>query len=178
MNDGAADSVEWSVTGDDLVELDEETLDDTTLSLTAGEAAGKVTLTAQVESDGVICMASFEFSIVGIEFLDAQEEEATFLNIGHWGEDVGGNQLSGYDPVTNQVINGPNVDTFIDTDPDRFYVKVTDFAANADRDAIDTMTVTIATTGPHADDATEITLTETGKRSNQSARATTACTSR
>ncbi len=117
-----------------------------------------------------IAADAVRFTAVEVGILDADMHPAHVLRIGHWGEDAGAG-LSGYDG--NNVINGPLAPppppppppppgTFIERDPDRFHVRVADPRANANPAIVETVPVMISTLGSPDDDATEITLEETG----------------
>lgn len=97
----------------------------------------------------------------GDHMIDGSDSVATHLNVGHWGEDDGGG-LDGYD-AANAIINNGPPNNFVDKDPRRFYLRVTDETANT-TGGQDTVTALIHTTlanGDPDDDPTQITLTET-----------------
>lgn len=79
--------------------------DGASLSLTAGaDPGGPIIIMAVIENGGQMCVADFELNIVGIEILDSDMQPAAFLDIGHWGDDAGADELTGYD-VNDQLIN-------------------------------------------------------------------------
>jgi len=159
---GGIDSVEWAAPVGAEVEVDPDSTTTSTLSLTAGPDPSAVTLAATVTtSDNDTCMADHNFVIGQVEFLDASMASADFLDIGHWGADVGNVELSGYDPNHN-LINGAG-EVFIDTDPDRFFLRIKDPSANENDNAVEHVQVDLATlTGAVDDGSRPITLIETG----------------
>lgn len=94
-------------------------------------------------------------SQVRVEVLGADLAVASSLEIARW--------ENAY-TATFGVINGAApADNFVDLDPQRFYVRVTDSAANADPSSSEMVTARIGTTADEGtDDPTEIELVETG----------------
>jgi len=128
-------------------------------------AAMNQQIKVSVDPDGAGGPAGFVLSdavrvfVPLIQILDSASALTDHVDIGHWGADSGSG-LTGYDAM-NMVINGSG-GTFIDSDPDRFKVRVSAFYANANPAVAETLPVKIATTGTVTDDDTTITLLETG----------------
>lgn len=91
-----------------------------------------------------------------VQIVSAGRKKASTLQIARWDE--------AYDP-NYEVKNGADTTAnFVDLDPERFYVRVTDSAANLDVEAPDEVRVRLGTSSPEGnDEPTDLILTETGK---------------
>ncbi len=90
---------------------------------------------------------------------------ADHVNVGHWGDDRGTNELNGYTAgLSGTALNGAG-STFIDVDPDRFMVRVTHLPGNANPAVAESIVAQVGTltdTGGGDDADHNITLLETG----------------
>lgn len=95
-------------------------------------------------------------AVKNAEFLGADSSRTDAVRIARWDSAYTG-------PPNYNVRNGPAPSNhFIDRDPERFYTRIRDCAADADPTARDSITATVATQSPNGSDApTELTLTET-----------------
>ena len=150
------DSVQWATpTPAGMVQVKSTSLMSPTLSLIANDIPGEVNLQATVfKGSGQPCIFEFKFFIGDVRFLDMNmgeinndsNEEMGFLDIGHWGDDAAGNQLTGY--TSNGAVINTATSTFIDVDPDRFFIQVWDGTANADPEELDLIEASIQTLRP------------------------------
>ncbi len=97
-----------------------------------------------------------------LEILDAGCGPTDHLDIGHWGADDGGMGLDGYGAGPGFAVKNGAGGVFIDTDPDRFFVRATDPDANQNPAVREKVKASVSTTGGSVtDDPTEIELLET-----------------
>jgi len=102
---------------------------------------------------------------VGVALLDGEGNKRSFLDIGHFGADRGEVELTGY-TAAGDLINGAG-GVFIDTDPDRFVVRINDASKNQNPGVRETIRASLATLVSNNagaavdDDETEFELLET-----------------
>ncbi|RMH32055.1 MAG: hypothetical protein D6692_00075, partial [Planctomycetota bacterium] len=167
-------NVVWEVVATpDMVVVDTP-LTGSSISLTALDAAGVFTVRVSADRNALRCTAVLEVRIVKVDIVGPMIQDMfprkQWLDIGHWGDDRTATELTGYTPGPDGLlINGLLINsvptTFIDSDPDRFMIRVVDDAANADATAKDTIEAgleTLLATGQTDDDQTMLTLTEAG----------------
>ncbi len=131
-----------------------------------GLGAGAAELRLQLETNGTLTpQVPLALNIISVEtVLDVNDDHvitaadtATFFTrIARWD--------NAYDAAFN-VINNPDPASFIEQDPSRFYIRVTDAAANTDPAALETRFVQIATLHQSSatnDAAVQTLLIETG----------------
>jgi hypothetical protein len=99
-----------------------------------------------------------------IEFVRG-DQILSFARIGHWGADRSDGGVDGYESGNfGGIIKGQAPNDFIDRDPDRFYLRVTDSAKNTDATTKQNIIVQLSTRfaiGTVDDAPTAITLEET-----------------
>ncbi len=129
--------------------------------------AERIIITVDPDGSGPAppCSDAVRVTVSRLEVLDSMMMLTDHVDIGHWGDDRGTNELSGYTTGANgTVLNGAG-GTFVDVDPDRFMVRLTHRPANANATSIEMITVQIGTLtdAGAVDDANHnITMLETG----------------
>ena len=164
----AAGVYSWSASGATIEDIDGDGLPDTTgpsvtlLIASPGMVSASVTYTSATGADcSESCM--FEVINVSLDVLDKTGVVAPFLDIGHFGADGGASALTGYD--AQDALKNAATGVFIDSDPDRFTVRVKDEGANVNPATAETIQANISTLmadGSVDDDATPVDLLETG----------------
>jgi len=108
-----------------------------------------------------ICEDVLALTVVDVDVVGADGKEVKHLDTGHWGEDTGSNELTGYARDTNTgdwMVKNDFHGTFIDEDPDRFRVRVKDVEADTNPMIRETIRVKVGTT---SDPLHEVELLET-----------------
>jgi len=111
---------------------------------------------------GFQCADAVRVTVCQIELLNAAGAVTDFADVGHWGADAGAG-LNGYTGANN-LINGA-AGVFIDTDPDRFFIRVTHAPANTNPAMVEMVQARIETllAGGGGDDPEDVLdLLETG----------------
>lgn len=108
-------------------------------------AGDEITVELDVDGDnqwGNAYKDTVKVTVISFVFLNQNLQIASFLRIGHWGSDAGLG-LDGYDGanVVRNDING----TFIDNDPDRFFIEMNNPAMNQNSAAVESYNVQLAT---------------------------------
>jgi len=136
---------------------------------------GEESILFEVDPDGPMGPAGFcgdavRVTVSQLEILawDASSTSmalADHVNVGHWGDDRGTNELNGYTAgLSGTALNGAG-GTFIDVDLDRFMVRLTHLPGNASATVAELITVqtgTLTGTGTVDDADHNVTLLETG----------------